>query len=210
MLMAIETMESEVDFDNWLLEYFDGKKFNALLEDIQKGIPEKYRIAFEQIVIGLQNNAYVLVNNTLLSIIDGILSKYVANKKNVHRRGLLEPIIAFYDDSYSLENIPFIFELGMLDNNIHFIFEDTDFNAKIEVKTNKKIRRHSSVHGMAFSNNYNDTIFLLNALYWLIELEDVLRLFENSLKIKNDKFVIKSDCIIDVISKVDEYMNANK
>lgn len=210
MLSAIEKIESEIEFDNWLLECFDEEKMKNLLEDIQNGISEKYRIAIEQIIIGLQDNSYVLINNTLLSIIDGVLSKYVANKKNVRRRGILEPIIAFYDDNYSLETIPFIFELGMLENNIQFIFEDSDFNLDIEVETNKKVRRHSAVHGMAFSNNYNDTIFLLNALYWLIALEDVLVPFENSLKVKDGKFVIKSDCIKDVTSKIDEYMKTKQ
>lgn len=206
MLSAIETIESEVEFDNWLLEYFDEEKMTALIEDIKNGVSEKYEIAIEQIIIGLQSNSYVLINNTLLSIIDGVLSKYVANKKIVHRRGILEPIIAYYDDNYSLETIPFIFELGMLENNIQFIFEDSDFNLEIQVETNKKVRRHSAVHGMAFSNNYNDTIFLLNALYWLIALEDVLRPFENSLKVKDGNFVIKNDCMTDIASKIDEYM----
>lgn len=209
LLNVIETIESETDLDSWLLEYFDENKIESLLNDIYSGISVKYREALEQINIGLKYNTYILVNNMLLSIIDGILSKYMANKKQLHRRGILEPVIEFYDDNYSLENIPFIFKLGMLNENIAFIFEDTDFNKDNEVKTNKKIRRHSSVHGMAFSNKKNDTMFLLNALYWLVELDEVLLPFENTLKEKNRMFRIKSDCINEITTKISDYLKLN-
>lgn len=205
MLNAIENIQSEEEFDAWLIEYFDNQKIDQLFIDVIAGAPDDYLEAIKQVRIAIDTGIYILANNTLVSILDGLLSRYMSKKKIVHRRDILEPIIDFYDQ-YSLEKIPFIFELGMLNENINFIFEDVDFS-QVEINSHKQVRRHTSMHGMRYSNERIDAVFLVNAIYWLIAFDDKLKPFENSIKEKDGKFKIKQDLLGDITKKINDVLD---
>lgn len=200
MLDAIGKIESEEEFDAWLVEYFDDEIIDNLFFDTISNIPQDYREAVNQVKLAIETGGYILANNTLISILDGMLSRYVHKKKIIHRRDILEPIVDFYDQ-YPLEKVPFIFELGMLHENINFIFEDIDFNI-IAIKSHKQVRRHTSMHGMRYSNERVDAVFLANALYWLVALDEKLKPFENTIKEKDGKFKIKQDSVFEIEEKV--------
>ena len=75
----------------------------------------------------------------------------------------------------------------MLSHNIDFIFQNFSFNEKITIDTNKKARRHPSVHGFKYSNKKVDTLMLINSLNELLSLQGFIKSFEGTLKFERNK-----------------------
>ncbi len=152
-----------------------------MCEETIKLLPRKHKMIFCQIKKAFESRHYAWSNIGLMSIIDNLLSELLCNKGCVNRKGLLVPIIEFYSDRYAIKDIPFIFYLHMLSNNIDMIFSDYNFNEKIVLDTNKKTRRHLSVHGFSYSNKRSDLIMIFNTLMALLHNQEYLIPFEGQL-----------------------------
>ena len=161
----LESINNEKEFDDRMLCIFNNDKLFEMIDIIIKTIPKHHVTMLKQIKIGISTNSYLLVNNALLSIIDNCLSIYLENKGRLKRQGIFKPIINVFEKCY-IKTIPeFYFNLNILSNNIDWLFEDYDFGKKIEIGSNKKIRRHPALHGVKYSNKRIDTVMLLNNLF---------------------------------------------
>ncbi len=197
--MLIEKVEDEKSFDKIMISFFSKERIDNMMEDIYSSLPRKHKILFRQIRDAVVNKQYALANNGIISIIDNLPIKLLKNPGNPHRKGILEPIIEFYVKEYEAWCFGFAFELKILSNNLNRLFENYRFDEKIELDTNKKVRRHINLHGVAYSNKKEDTIMLLNTLYAYLKNIEYINVFENTLifEKKSRKFIIETrDSII--------------
>lgn len=183
----LQNVNNEKQFDEKMLELFTDEKIAHMICVAKNKVTKHHKVLLNQVEKGFENKCYALVNNALISVIDNSLSVYIEDKGCVARKNIFKPIIGYYDDC-SLDEIgEFIYDLCMLSNNIDFIFDSVDFTQKIELKTNKIVRRHAALHGFRYSNKRIDTIMLLNTLVALMEIKPYLKFFENGLKYKRKK-----------------------
>ena len=189
----IETVNTEKEFDQYMVKFFSQEKLTLLTKELDEKLPSHHKILFRQVINAYNNRDYAIANNALLSILDNLLSDFLFKKRETKRVGILEPIVDFYKKSTS-HNSVLILRLIMLSNNIDFVFEFCDFQNKISIGTNKQVRRHPSIHGYKFSNKKVDVLMLLNTISELLYFEDNLKLFFNSLYInKARNFAIKEE-----------------
>lgn len=181
----LETVNSEKEFDKYITKYFNKKLVLELENDIYENLPYKHKVLFKQIMYAYCQNSYALVNTGIMSIIDGLCSDYISNKRCLKRVGIFEPIIKDLSGKMGVEKIIFI--LIMLENNIKILYEPINFNKKISISTNKKVRRHPNQHGQAYSNKKMDTIMLLNTLYYLVITKAELKDYRKKLYYDKEK-----------------------
>lgn len=102
MVMSIRPIEyisrlEDSKVDDFFCEFFSYDKnrlFEEMIIDIQTSkIEEKYKNAVKQCVIAYNQELYIIVANTLLTIIEGILSSFYPNKKNIHMKKICEKMI---------------------------------------------------------------------------------------------------------------------
>ena len=182
----LENAYDEKEFDKLMVKFFDKQKLEKLCEEIGVQLPEKHKIMFRQSRRAYDRGDFAIANNALISIIDNLLSEYLVNKGNNKRLGIFKPIIEYYE-GFPIDEVEFIFELCMLSNNINFIFQDYNFDNKIDIKTHKKIRRHPSLHGVKYSNKKIDALLLFNTLVNLLMLKPYLKDFANSIQVKGKR-----------------------
>lgn len=177
----LSNIKTEKEFDKYIFKYFNKTKVNLLIDDIKKSIERKQDLKlFEQIIIAYNNKSYALASMGLMSIIDNLLSYYLLNKGCTSRVKLFEPIIKDLNRKREInDDFPFI--VMMINSNINLLYEDIEFNEKINIKTNKKARRNPVSHGKSYSNKKIDTIMLLNTVYYLLIAKTELKEYKNSL-----------------------------
>lgn len=189
-----ENVNSEKAFDSYMLEYFTDDKINELFKDIKNKISTKHKDLFDQIVKAFDNGYYALINISLIAIIDDELSFYLKDKKTTTRKNIFEPILK------KLKRVPIqecnymnVIILEMLDNNIDIIFENVYFD-NISISTQKITRRHSTQHGVIYSNEKIDSLMLVNTLYNILYTRDYLSIYENKLSYsrKEEKFICEN------------------
>ncbi len=206
-------IKTEKEFDKYIFKYFNKTKVNSLIDDIKKLIDRKQDLKlFEQIIIAYNNKSYSLASIGLMSIIDNLLSYYLLNKGCNSRLKLFEPIIKnLKSKRESFDDFTFI--VMMINSNINLLYEDIEFNKKIDIKTNKKARRNPVSHGKSYSNKKIDTIMLLNTMYYLLIAKAELKEYKNSLCYdRNNKifyFPDKTDKE-NIKKKIKEKINNNK
>lgn len=166
-------VNSEKEFDKYMLKYFDKAKVEKLFNEILSRISKKHRTIFKQIKVSFDLGNYALINTGLLSVIDELCSQFLFDKGCLKRKNILLPIVEIIDNTSddNFEVIPIL----VLNDNINVIYETVDFNKKIKIKTNKKVRRNPSQHGKYFSNRKIDTIMLLNTIYYLLIVMDTYK-----------------------------------
>lgn len=189
----IEKSKGEEDFDKFMLSFFTKEKIKNMIEKIKILLPEKQKMLFGQIIMAYDNKLYAIGNIAIMSIIDNELAIVLHNKGNVHRKGILEPVVNFYIDKSGELCIgqEIIIRLVLLANVIDFIYQNYNFDEKIKINTNKSIRRHLAMHGEGYSNKSIDFIMLLNTLYELEEYYQYLKVFESSIREEKKKFIYK-------------------
>lgn len=188
-----ENVNSEQEFDTYMQEYFTDEKIDSIFQDIQSKISENHQVILEQIIAAFKNNYYALINNSLISIIDNELSFYIENKRETTRKNIFTPIIKDLKDVPIKEcNWINIIFLEMLENNIKIIFDFIHFD-NISITTKKTIRRHTTQHGVMYSNEKIDSLMLINTLYNILYTKDYLLDYENKLEYsrKEKKFIYK-------------------
>lgn len=187
--IILENANSEKDFDALMVRFFTKDKTDSMIQEMLMNLPSRHKMMLKQAKNAFDRKDYAIANNALMTIIDNMLSEYLVNKGQGKRVGILEPIIEYYE-GFPLDEVDFIFELCMLSNNIDFIFQDYRFNEKIEIKTNKKIRRHTSLHGVQYSNKKVDTLLLFNTLVNFVRSQEILKIYKSGLIVnkQNKKF----------------------
>ena len=181
-----KTVNSEEEFDKYMLKYFDKKKMESLFDNILSRLNRKHKVIGRQIKSAYLSRNYALVNVALLSVIDELCSQFLLDKGCIKRKDILLPIIEEIENTSDdiFEAIPVL----VLNDNINVIYETIDFNKRIKVKTNKKVRRNPSQHGQSFSNRKIDTIMLLNTTYYLlIVMESYRQYLGKIIYVKNNK-----------------------
>jgi len=166
---ALKNLSPENQFSNLFCSYYSEDKLNERYDYIEKNIPEKYKETFAQVKKAMNDGSYVLVNNTTGLIVDDLLDVYLEEKKSVSKDGLLNPVTSFLEKNFSLENIPYLIELKMLEGNINEIFSG---KALVNNTTNQK----------RFSNMRIDAVYSISALYWMLQLNEKLSPFINTIK----------------------------
>ncbi len=188
--LLLEKANNEEEFDELAASFFDDGKIQSMFSFITEMLPRRHRVMFKQVKFAFNNKCYALVNSSVMSIIDNLLSVVIKNKGRSTRKEILNPIIKFYFDNYRLGDIGFAIEISILSNNIDLLFDDYSFGGRINVGTHKKVRRHLSLHGVKYSNQRIDSIMVLNTLATLMKNMKYLKPFENSLIYKGKKFLI--------------------
>lgn len=183
----LENAHSEKEFDALMRKFFKPEKIEKMIGEMLLSLPNRHQMMLKQAKNAFDRGDYAIANNALMSIIDNLLSEYILNKGQNKRVGILVPMIEYYK-GFPLRKVDFIFELYMLSNNIDFIFQDYRFNESIKIETNKKVRRHPSLHGVKYSNKRTDALLLLNTLVNLIKQRGILDKFKNSLIIEHKQF----------------------
>lgn len=182
-----ETVNDEKDFDKYMVKYFSAGKDNELIAATENKLPKSQKLLFRQVATAYNNHDYAIANNALMSILDNLLSKYLENKGQTKRNGIFKPLVVLYSDISTSCLTVEAFQLMMLSHNIDFIFQNFSFNEKITIDTNKKARRHPSVHGFKYSNKKVDTLMLINSLNELLSLQGFIKSFEGTLKFERNK-----------------------
>ena len=183
----IETVNSEKDFDKYMVKYFSAGKDKELITAAENKLPKSQKLLFRQVATAYNNHDYAIANNALMSILDNLLSKYLENKGQTKRNGIFKPLVVLYSDISTSCLAAETFQLMMLSHNIDFIFQNFSFNEKITIDTNKKARRHPSVHGFKYSNKKVDTLMLINSLNELLSLQGFIKSFEGTLRFERNK-----------------------
>ena len=108
MVMSIKPIEyiSKLDdskIDDFFCEFFtydNNFNFNDLVLDLKNSkIEERYKIAVEQCVHAYNLELYIVVANTLLAVIEGILSSFYPDRKNTHMKMICKKIINEMSDA---------------------------------------------------------------------------------------------------------------
>ncbi len=176
----LSNVHDEREFDVFMKTYFDNTKVNKMIEDIQYQLRGQQLTLFKQAVFAYKNKKYSLANMAIISLIDYTLSYYLENKKTTARKGILDPIINELFEIDLNEYGPFSLQLAMLGNNIDIVFENMDFNG-YAISTHKKVRRHPSQHGFAFSNKKIDSLMLFNLLFNILSTKKELRNYKGKI-----------------------------
>lgn len=164
--MILTTVNSEKEFDTYMLKYFTKGRTEELFDEITIKTKLKHRKLMKQIRLSYFDGRLALANVGMLSIVDELCSSFLFNKGYGRRQNLLLPIIEKIDNT---SNNPFeVLPITMLNKNLNTIYEDIDFNGRISIKTNKKVRRNPCQHGQSFSNRKIDSLMLLNTMYYLL------------------------------------------
>ena len=166
-------VNSEKEFDKYMLKYFDKSKLEKLFNELLFKIPYRHKTILKQIRNSFYQKDYALANTGILSVIDELCSQFLSDKGCLKRKDILLPIVEIIDNTSddNFEVIPLL----VLNDNINVIYETVDFNKRIKIKTNKKVRRNPSQHGKYFSNRKIDTIMLLNTVYYLLIVMDTYK-----------------------------------
>ncbi len=189
--ILLEQAKCEADFDKLMVSFFTQSRMEEMFRYIEETIPRKHRTLIKQIHWAYKNKHYALINNAVMSVIDNLFIDLLKNPSCVTRNGILHPVIKYYGDNYALKDIGFVFELMMLSNSVDLIFSYYSFSCKVNIQTNKKARRHPTVHGVMYSNKKADSIMLLNTLAAILNNRKYLLPFNNTLEInKNKQFAI--------------------
>lgn len=166
-------VNSEKEFDKYMLKYFDRAKLEKLFNELLFKIPYRHKTILKQIKNSFYQKDYALANTGILSVIDELCSQFLSDKGCLKRKDIMLPIVEIIDNTSddNFEVIPIL----VLNDNINVIYETVDFNKRIKIKTNKKVRRNPSQHGKYFSNRKIDTIMLLNTVYYLLIVMDTYK-----------------------------------
>ncbi len=175
-------VECEKEFDQYMVKYFTIERVEATFQYIYEKIPRKHIALVKQIQKGYGTKQYALINLALVAIIDDLISGLLQNKDQNTNAGIMRPVIDY------LGHLPIrvfgitCFEIMMLSNSIDFIFENRRFSEGYEVNSNKKIRRHFSLHGRRVSNKKIDSLMLINTLCEILTVRNLLGVFRGTLK----------------------------
>lgn len=172
----------EKDFDKQMQVYYTPQRTQRLFRVVYMNLPRHHKVIFRQVINSYQNYDYAIANNALMSIIDNMLQKYMANPASVRRKGVVRPMVDCYGMCTPRE-APFWIRLNMLSYAIDVIFEHYNFAYKMRIDTNKKARRHPSVHGFRYSNQKIDTLFLVNTIYEINYHNKYMKPFEGTIEI---------------------------
>lgn len=184
----LETVSSEREFDKYMSHYFSKKKIKELLKIIKNEIPRRHRKMITQIEKAYDMKLYALANNSLINIIDDLLSFYLGNKGCPKRKGVFEPIVEkIKKDRIDIDDSILI--TFMINSFINKLYESTDFN-NISFNTHKKTRRGTAAHGKFTSNERSDFIMLINTIYHLIIVQEVLKKYKGRIFRKDDSFFL--------------------
>ncbi len=190
MKRLIEDSDSEEEFDRIMLSFFTEERMDALFAFIKETIPERQKCLISQIEKAYREEQYALINIAVMSIIDNLFIEIPVRKRQTTRKGILQPIINFYRKTYGAFSTKFLFQLTMLSNNIDLVFTDYDFSEDPSLKSNKKARRHLTMHGVMYSNKKEDSVMLLNTVAAVLSNTEYIRPFERALIYKNKRFNI--------------------
>lgn len=158
-----------------------------LFFDIDSKLPRKYKKIFRQIKNSYIRKDYSLANVGLTSMIDGLCSFFIYDKRTTKRIDLFMPIIEEIEQ-HTGDNFATVL-LIMLNNNINTIYENVNFEVKLDKKisSSKKIRRHPFQHGQFYYDEKYGVIMLLNTLINLLDTTIYFNIYKVSYYMYEDQ-----------------------
>lgn len=162
----LEIVNSEKEFDKYMIKYFNNSKITKLCDNILLMLPYKHKVIFRQITKSFFNKNYALCNLGITAIIDDLCTFFLKDKGCLKRKNLFLPIIEDVENTSNnnFEVIPLI----IVNSHINTIYENVDFRKRISIPTHKKTRRSANQHGKKFVNNKLDVIMLFNTIYYIL------------------------------------------
>lgn len=188
----LQNVNSEKEFDKYMLKYFSKEKIINLERYILKNIPRKHQTMFKQIINSFHNKNYAIANLGITAIIDDLCTYFLEDKGCNSREDLFLPIIEKVEESTAdvFEVIPLL----IINANINVLYESIDFRKRIILSTHKTARRNPGQHGKKFSNKKLDTIMLLNTIYYmLIVIENFGKYKDKVICVRNKKDFERAD-----------------
>lgn len=181
----LSNVNSEEQFDAYMLEYFNHSLILEMEKNIYEMLPKKHKIMFKQIICSFNNKCYAISNIGITAMLDDLCTFFLEDKGCNSRNDLLLPIIEDIDESSDdkFEVIPIL----ILNSNLNMIYEYVDFQKKITINTHKTTRRHTNQHGKKFDNKKLDTIMLLNTLYYMLIVQKEYAKYKNKVIYIKDK-----------------------
>lgn len=189
---VLQNVNSEKEFDKYMLKYFSKAKISKLEKSILEMLPHKHKIMFKQIMNSFYNKNYGIANLGITAIIDDLCTYFLEDKGCSSRKDLFLPIIEKVDDGSNdvFEVIPLV----IINANINVLYESIDFRKRITLSTHKTARRNPGQHGKKFSNKRLDTIMLLNTIYYiLVVIEKFSKYKDKVIRVGNEKEFQRAD-----------------
>ena len=112
-------VNSEKEFDRYMLKYFDKERIEKLFNEIFSRVPYKHRTILKQIRNAFYQENYALANTGILSVINELCSQFLLDKGCPKRKDIFLPIVEIVDHTSddNFEAIPLL----VLNNNINSI-----------------------------------------------------------------------------------------
>lgn len=184
----IKSCTTEEEFDKFMLNYFTDDLILKLENEIVSLLPKHHTDIFNQAISSFNRGDYAICGLGLFSIIDDVLSFYIKDKGISKRANVLQPIVDDImpnpgNDAMTVE----YFILLMMNENIKSIYKPIDFNSNIAIESRKGTNRNVFSHGKAYNNTKENSLSLLNALYYLLILKVYFKKYESKLEYKPKK-----------------------
>lgn len=88
----LEIVNSEKEFDKYMIKYFNNSKITKLCDNILLMLPYKHKVIFRQITKSFFNKNYALCNLGITAIIDDLCTFFLKDKGCLKRKNLFLPI----------------------------------------------------------------------------------------------------------------------
>lgn len=188
----LPNVNSEKEFDRFMLKYFSKDKILRLEKAISETLPCKHKGMFKQIMNSFYTKSYAIANLGITAILDDLCTYFLEDKGRCSRKNLFLPIIEKVEKTTIdiFEVIPLL----IINANINVLYENIDFGKRISILTNKTARRNLGQHGKKFSNKRIDTLMLLNTMYYMLVVIKKFSKYKNKvIYVKNQKEFKRAD-----------------
>ena len=154
------------NFDHFFVEYYNSKKFNLLVKHVNKSnISLNHRELFNQCVDAYREDKYLICINGLIPILEGELSRFCDNKKNIRMMKVCkENMEATENDNKLISHLIWASCYKLISK----LYQKSDFDGDEPIALN----RHWILHGRSNTlRGKEDCLRLFNAIYTIISVE---------------------------------------
>lgn len=156
------------DIDNYFYNFFMGDdqfEFKKLQSECLDMLETRLSKAFEECLFAFKNKKFIICANTLLIILEGVLSNHVANKSKIHMIKLCRKIYESISSEHELNKALWYINLKFIEQ----LFYNRDFNNGEPSKLNRQWLLHGR---SAYNISEIDCLKLMNAINTLCQSFD--------------------------------------
>ncbi|PGE40388.1 hypothetical protein COM60_07135 [Bacillus toyonensis] len=167
----IEAIHEEEDFDKFFISFYsenENQRFNDLVSKLLlMDAVKPYTDAIEQCIKAHKDSNYIITINTLIPILEGLLSNFYDNKNNTKMIRVCKEMLEKYtSESQWIEKLIWTSVWCFITN----LYQKSDFSEE----SPNMLNRHWILHGRtSFSNSEADSLRLFNALSTVAALDNL-------------------------------------